>query len=250
MSLSSTSDLDILSPRGVTARIKVREDTNDAATIHSTFWTPDRLVLHDEYGLEALHLTGWALDIGAHIGSVSLALALDNPDLRIVAVEAVPENAALLAENAALAGVSDRVHVVHAAAAAPGDTRAVIRYGPYERSGIPAEHAQQSRFIGNLDVDHGPHGVTASVRAVSLDHLMERFGIERVGFLKIDCEGCEWRFLASPSIGRVDLIVGEYHVHGLTAIASVLEGTHRVESLHQDGGFGLFRATHHMLGAP
>lgn len=234
-------DLHTASPRGHGAVLAVRPDTNDAATIHSTFWQPGFAKLEDEYGLADLHIDGWALDIGAHIGSVALAIALDNPDARILAVEAVPENVEMLRENVRRIGTEDRITVIDAAAAAEGDKTAYIRYGPYDMPGIPPEHAMQSRFIGNLYRDHGPRGLEKVVPCVSLSGLLD--GIERVQFMKIDCEGCEWGFLASPAVEKVDLIVGEYHDHGAHALRGLLHLTHRVEILHEDGGFGLFRAS-------
>lgn len=232
--------LDLESPRGRRIRIKVRPDTSDAATLHSTFWAPGR-ILHDEYGLVDLHLTGWAIDVGAHIGSVAIALALDNTDLQVLAIEAVPENAALLAENVRLADVADRVHVIAAAAAGPGDRRLTIRYGP--RDEFDRDEDDQSRYIGNLDRGHGRRGVTASVPAVSLPGLLSEHHIEEVAYAKLDCEGCEWRFLATPAVARIRLIGGEYHTIGHEPLLQLLGPTHDVEMLSEDGGFGLFRAT-------
>ena len=234
-------DLEVISPRGRARTIKVREGTNDAATMHATFWFGQ---LQDEYGLADRYLEGWALDIGASIGPVALALALDNPDLQVVAVEAVPENADLLGENAVLAGVADRIHVLANAAAGDGDETCVIRYGPYEIPGIPPEHAMEVRFVGNLFRDHGSRGRTVAVPAVSLSAILARFGIDRVRFMKIDCEGCEWAFLASPDIGRVDEIIGEWHDRdGPSSITALLAPTHTVEVLVDDRSTGLFRAT-------
>ena len=241
-------DLRVLSPRGVPATLRVREGTNDAATIHATFCFDGKV--SDEYGLRDLHIAdGWAMDVGAHIGSVAIALALDEPEARVIAVEAVPENADLLRTNAAMAGVADRVHVVEAAAAGEDDLTATIHYGHYDAPGIPPDHAEQARFIGNLFREHGSRGIDIEVPAVGLGGLLTRFGIERLAFLKIDCEGCEWAFLDSPALDRVDRITGEYHDRGGSAIVALLARTHRVELMHEDGGSGLFRAVHHMLGA-
>ena len=233
-------DVHTSSPRGNGATFVVREGTSDAATIHSTFHFDGKL--QDEYGLRDLHLEGWAIDVGAHVGTVAVALAIDNPSLRVIAVEAVPENAALVAINAERNGVADRVHVI--AKAASGDEEwAQLRYGPYEVPGIPPDHAMQVRFIGNLFRDHGSRGLTVRVPAVSLEALLDEFGIDRVAFMKIDCEGCEWAFLSSPAIDRVDLIHGEWHDRAVDAITGLLAPTHRVEVLVDDGGVGMFRAT-------
>jgi FkbM family methyltransferase len=243
--LNDTEPLSVTSPRGVTTQLYVRPDTNDAATLHSTFWAPGfPSVLHDEYGLADLYLEGWALDIGAHIGSVAIALALDNPTLRVLAVEAVPQNALLLEGNTRLAMVSDRVTVVSAAA---GNTigKTVVHYGHYDVPGIPEDHAREARYIGNLFRSHGKRGLTVTVPCVNLEGLLNGSGIDEVAFMKIDCEGCEWDFLPSPAIARVRVIVGEYHERGWRPMRDLLASTHDFELLHEDGGFGLFRAVRH-----
>ena len=76
----------------------------------------------------------------------------------------------------------------------------------------------------------------------SLRWVLDTWDIHRVAFLKIDCEGCEWQFLDSPDIDRVDHIVGEYHIGDLVRLMGLLGGTHIVETWNEEGGFGMFRA--------
>jgi hypothetical protein len=45
----------------------------------------------------------------------------------------------------------------------------------------------------------------------SLYVLLERYSIGELSLMVIDCEGAEWDFLDTPSIGRIKAIVGEYH---------------------------------------
>ena len=235
--------LTVVSPRQQVAQVVIRPDTNDAATLHSTFWAPGDQ-LHDEYGLASVHLgpDDWALDIGAHIGSVALALAMDNPGARIIAVEAVPDNVDMLRLNAAAVDASDRIHIVGEAAGADGQATATLHYGYYDLPDIPAEHAVQVRFIGNLFRDHGPRGTDITVPVVSLTALLDRFGVTEVAFTKIDCEGGEWAFLASPDVSRLRTIVGEWHDRPASSLIALLTATHEVEILHDDGGIGMFRA--------
>ena len=82
-------------PRGNLVTLFVREGTSDWNTCNSA-------LSEDEYGLANLYfLAGQkALDVGAHIGSVSIGLAIDNPSLEVTALEAVPPNVALLHVNA------------------------------------------------------------------------------------------------------------------------------------------------------
>lgn len=236
--------LTVTSPRRQSRLIHVRNGTNDAATVHSTMWAPGD-ILHDEYGLTDVHLGpgDWALDIGAHIGSVALALAIDNPECRVIAVEAVPDNVTLLTANATSAEVADRVHVVGEAAAGEGVTEVTLHCGHYDVPGIPPDHAAQARFIGNLFREHGPRGSDIKVPAVSLSALLDRFGVDEVAFTKIDCEGGEWAFLASPAVARLRVIVGEWHDGTAADLTALLDATHDVDILEDGGGIGLFRAT-------
>ena len=57
---------------------------------------------------------GSLLDIGAGVGTVGLAAALRQPDLRVTLLERDPELAALARQNAALNGLAQRVGVVAA----------------------------------------------------------------------------------------------------------------------------------------
>ena len=193
-------------PRGREALLVIRDNTSDWNTVSS-------VMTHDEYELRPLTLDGLAIDVGAHIGAVSIALALDNPDLRVVAVEAIEENADLVRRNVALNGLGDRVTVLHRAAAAPGVETADVFWRAQGN-----ETVEHHAFIGNstLVYEHGDTGhETATVACVSLTAVMAREDARSASFLKIDCEGCEWSFLQDPAVARIARIHGEWHnVHG------------------------------------
>ena len=168
-------------PRGRSVTLNYREDTNDWNTLSSC-------LTEDEYGLRDLRLEGQALDIGAHIGGVTIALAVDNPELHVIAVEAVPPNAQLLAANVEAARVADRVTIVQAAAG-KGD-KATVRWG-FKGNEAADHHA----FIGNAvmpNVNLVEHE-NSEVDVVTLAGLVKQYG--PIGFAKIDCEGCEYPLL-------------------------------------------------------
>lgn len=62
---------------------------------------------------------GPLVDIGAGVGTIGLAVALTQPELRVVLLERDPGLAALAAENAASNGLSDRVSVTMGDVAGP-----------------------------------------------------------------------------------------------------------------------------------
>lgn len=214
-----------LTPHGRPYEMTVRPGTSDWNTVNACAHP------HDEYHLPE-GLSGWALDVGAHIGACAIPLLLDNPDLWLVAIEALPENVDMLRANADRNGVTDRLHVMQAAASS-SPTPVAIAY-PDDR-----EH----RFIGNADHPSGP-GPHEMVMAngVTLGLLVDHYPGEAHGFgwMKIDCEGCEYPFLSSPATIDVAVIVGEHH-RGIDGIRELLT-FHDVELVTGTEGFGTFRA--------
>jgi len=217
-----------------------RPGTNDGAVMQA-------LLGDDEYRLASLYpITGWVLDIGAHVGTVGLAIALDNPDARVVMVEPLPSNLDSIAANIELAGVGDRVTVEPAAATDTRHKTVDVTYNYASVEGVDQGYLDQCRYVGNIfrQMPEGPLVVSESVTVpgISLQRLLTKYKIDRVELLKIDCEGCEWQFLRSKAIARVDRIVGEYH-DALTFadLEAILSPTH-VVTQWSEGSVGLFGA--------
>ena len=230
-------------PKGRPATFHVRATTNDAALVAG-------IIGEDEYDLAFEKFTGWAIDIGAHIGIVAVALALDNPDLRVVAIEAIPENADMVLRNVAANGLAERVFVESAGASEPGVQTVSITYD-YTSAGtadvkIDTGYVSQCRYIGNIwsqypDAERG--ATTESVPALSLDAIIERYAMDRVALVKIDCEGCEYAFLDTKAVATVDRIIGEFHQNP-QRIQKMLRRTHTVTIRVDRGGVGIFDAVH------
>lgn len=209
-------------PRGHLAEMWYRTDTNDYNTIQSA-------IGEDEYGTAGLYLEGHALDIGAHIGSVSVLLALDNPDLRVTAVEAVPPNVELLTRNVEVNGLTDRVTIVHAAA---GDGKPTTIRWAFAGNEVATHHA----FIGNALMKQPLTAHESSaVDSVPLEALAD----QPIAFMKIDCEGCEYPFLQGPALAHIERIHGEYHAD-TTPLIEALHDTHDMTC--QDRVPGWFQA--------
>ncbi len=50
------------------------------------------------------------------------------------------------------------------------------------------------------------------IETVTLEQLAEKYGLERIDFLKLDCEGSEFSILQNTTmLERIGVIVGEYH---------------------------------------
>ena len=209
------------SPGGHPYVMSVRPGTSDANTVLSCSGQ------HDEYSLPR-ELEGWLLDVGAHIGAASVPLLLDKPRARLVAVEALPENVALLEENLRRNGVAERAVVVYAAAGDGADLEV----------GYSADPVHQ--YIGS------PAGSSSSrsvhVPGATLGDLMRARGHdadEPFVWAKLDWEGCEYGVLASHQVASLLRIKGEVH-RGWAPLLELLEATHDVSGPGQD--FGPFTA--------
>ena len=196
------------SPLGFTATMVLREDTVDHDLAMSS-------ITEDEYDLGSEGpLSGWAVDVGTSIAPVAIALALANPDLRVLALDVVPENIEIAQANIERNKVTDQVTLLLRAMGGPGEASRTCYMRHRSHPAVTGEYANKHRFIANsfwrpetdaIDSDSVEMPVT------DLGALLDEYGIDEVAFLKIDCEGCEWAVLDSPAVSRVRYIIGEYH---------------------------------------
>lgn len=225
-------------PGGQRAHMAFREDTSDWNTISACLRNPTADT-GDEYHLPS-GLSGWALDIGAHIGAVTVGLLLDNPDLRVVAIEAVPENVTLLRRNLELNDLTDRCVVLAGAAWSAGSKVKRIEYG-YTGSEIARVHAyigSVSPWISTADREY------TDVPVITLAGAIAATGGAGFVWVKSDCEGCEHRFLKGPGMAKVGFITGEWHRRDGTpeSFRAQLDKTHMVTWQDGDGQGGPFEA--------
>jgi len=210
-----------------------REGTSD----WNTLWSA---MNEDEYQLRGLDLKGVALDIGGHIGSVTVSLLLDFPDLEVITLEPIPENIDLLHRNIAANGRLSQV--VDGAAGYHGDAT-TIRYDY-----VGNETSEHHAWIGNTTLSRPDQEHRSRVVSTfSIDDLVPE---DDIAFAKVDCEGGEWEFLDSPDVARVALIVGERHAvprhddkpSDRAELLRLLDPTHDVTFTGPEGGPEGFRA--------
>ena len=139
------------------------------------------------------------LDIGAHVGIVSIYLKKAYPFLRVIAVEPVPENYERLLRNAEANSVE--LETVQCAITADGRD-VTIRGNMCQNAGGMTLYA-----VPRPDDD----SCTAS--SMTLRQLFEKFGLESVKLLKLDVEGAEYEILAGDEglLDSVDWLIGEFH---------------------------------------
>lgn len=220
-------------PGGRPVTMTYRHETNDYNTLNASLNA-------DEYALPR-GLSGVAVDVGGYLGSVAIGLALDNPGLRVIVIEPVPDNGDLIERNIAQNGLTERVTLIRGAVGSGGESVDVwYRY----RGTMSAEH---HAFVGNssLAYDHGGElqHETISYEAISLPDLIAAYG--PIAWMKVDTEGAEWAFLDTFAVKDVHTIVGEAHAVRARQgqhIAALLGATHTVELFGDIEGTCEFRA--------
>jgi len=230
---------EVTTPRGKPATVATRPGTSDLSLAGAFFHLWGNI--DDEYRLASLRVDGVFVDIGAHIGLVTLAVLLDNPKATAICVEPLADNLDVLAANMDANGVAARVRMV---AGAIGDGPSVtVPYG-YDDS----SYAHDNRYIGGLQSEAANHTSEATVPSVTLADLVEMAGGE-IDTLKLDCEGCEWQALRSPALASIRRIIGEWHGHplgkktnGVTTLRRLIGSTHLVTDIDNKGGTGVFEA--------
>ena len=140
------------------------------------------------------------VDIGANVGVFSLYAAA-RTNQRVLSYEPYPENYEFLLCNLR----DNRVAHVDTRQAAVTDILGVAQLYIAPRSG------------GHLMFDHGIKGKlteTVEVPSVTLPSILENETLERIDFLKMDCEGSEGMILRSTPpemLRRIRKIAMEYH---------------------------------------
>ncbi len=140
-----------------------------------------------------------ALDIGAHVGLVSIHLAKQHPDITVYAFEPAPDNYARLVRNL---GANEVTNVVAVNKALSGSGQDLLL------TGDPAVNS------GGYSALATPNGhQTVRVPSMTLQQVFDEYGIERVKLLKVDAEGAEYEILleAPALLARVDHVRGELH---------------------------------------
>jgi len=210
--------------------MEARDDTSDLSVIGSTFAGVAGSGLVDEYGLADLHVSGRFVDVGAHIGTVTVAVLLDNPDATAVCVEPIPENVAVLRHNLRLNNLTERATVIEGAVG----TDKVF----YKFSGT--EHLETNRFISNstgLVFGQTWTSEELPVKTIILGELLP------CDAMKLDCEGGEWALFQDRRIGEVPLLFGEYHYGGgAKDVKRLLRKSHTVTFDYIGDVAGNFRA--------
>ncbi len=166
-------------------------------------WIIKETCLDHDYETHGIALQdGWTvMDIGGGLGDFTVYAARKLPNSRVIAYEPFPESYALLQKNLRLNGITNAEIYPYAIGA---ESRPLyLDTG----TGIPVMHSTASTASPNA----------VEVKGIMLDEILQP--LEKVDFLKMDCEGAEYAILfhASPTaLQKIRHLCMEYH-EGVTA---------------------------------
>ena len=185
---------------------------------NGSYWVKDDIKLKHMYGTvlgifnygdyDVLNVSGRdVVDVGAFVGDSAIYFALKGAK-RVIAIEPHPGAYAEMLENIRLNNLEGIIVPLNAGLAGkPGRIR--------------VESVSEEETIGTFH----RFGDVGSVEAVTLDDIVNRFGIRGGAVLKMDCEGCEYEVLSAvkPETLRVfDQLLIEYH-NGYRLLRDILE---------------------------
>jgi FkbM family methyltransferase len=172
---------------------------------------------------------GWtAVDAGAHIGYSTLLMAkCAGPTGKILAFEPLAQNYKLLVENIDLNGHKNIVAENLALLAQPGSIEL--------RSATPGAMT----WVASTHLDASAAVETQRVEGVTLDDYVQKHGVSRIDFVKMDVEGAEGEVLAGMSASlRRDKPTLLIELHGVTdseekhpAVRFLRENGYTIQSL-------------------
>mmetsp|Transcript_55362 Transcript_55362/g.160433 ORF Transcript_55362/g.160433 Transcript_55362/m.160433 type:complete len:249 (+) Transcript_55362:280-1026(+) len=134
----------------------------------------------------------FVVDIGANLGYISILLAmLWGPEVRIIAIEPVPQNFRYLTWNIRVNGLASRIWPLNLAVSGTPMAAAPFLYHP----ALPISSLAASRLHCSSSSSHFACHATPVrfvIPVVTLAEILAASGLGMLHLLKVDCEGCEW----------------------------------------------------------
>jgi FkbM family methyltransferase len=163
--------------------------------------TYEQVFVNFDYAFEVQQAPVCIVDAGANIGLASIYFANRFPSARIIAIEPEQSNYELLKDNLA---PYPQVTTLQAALWHRNKEVRLVDPG-LGNWGFMTE--------GGEDDQPGSHQTRHTVKAVTMDWILNAFGLDRIDILKVDIEGAEKEVFADTTvwIDRVDAIIIELH---------------------------------------
>jgi FkbM family methyltransferase len=143
------------------------------------------------------------IDIGAHVGMVSIVLAKINPNILIHAFEPIPTNYNALIENIKINKVEN---IIPHNKAVTNDGRNILMIINNNDNTGGATQCLANMTIAN----HDNHVVPS----IPIQEIFKIFAINKCKLMKIDCEGSEHELFFEDSwLSNVEFMIGELHIN-------------------------------------
>ena len=156
------------------------------------------------------------VDVGANMGLFVLWAAPQAPRGRVVAIEPMPNVAECMNMNVRRNGL-ENVTVLERAIGADGDTLELITYPDFNivshKQGVRPAWATRL-LIRLLCWGRRAEPVRVAAPCISLGTIIEQLNLDKIDYLKIDCEGGEYqvfRTLSDEHWRRIDRVAMEFH---------------------------------------
>lgn len=189
MSDSDTNTFTLTTPTGVLFHVRPR--SKDCETIFS-YWAPGKV----GYSVQGFTISDndIVMDIGAHIGVVSIRMATEAKNVKVYAFEPFPENFDLLKKNIRENSLENAIIPYSVAVSHMSGKRELF---------VCTERADAHTFYLHKDFEFGK---SIEVDCISLTEFLTRESIEKVDFLKIDAEGAEYDILLEGDISFLEKV--------------------------------------------
>ncbi len=140
------------------------------------------------------------VDVGAYNGDSAIYFAKKGARL-VIGLEPDPRSLELAKENIKLNNLQDKVKLLNVALS--------TRTGE-SKLGLNAETPNISQIAETTSMPDGG----LDVETVTVEEIMRRFNLQKIDFLKMNCEGCEYgiiRTLPNNALDSINEIILEFH---------------------------------------
>lgn len=171
------------------------------------------------------------LDLGTNVGITAITMAKMFPNAKVIGVEPMPPNFACALENVEKNNVAERVTVLNAALSADTSKTIAITYSGPNSGG--------SSF--SPEFGEGGYRHEFAIHPITVEEILNHFGVTHVSFVKLDCEGCEFDIVPAFSQRVLDLfadalVMGEIHDSRMTISSDRLRFVSGIYDAHEGGG--------------
>lgn len=193
---------DFQRPEIICPRVKGQcVDIKHTITDHSSWFTFYEVFLREDY--KNIKKGDVVVDIGSNLGYLSL-YAVEKGASKVFSIEPDPTNFAYLKENTK--DFEEIIPIQYAIS----DKRGELDFYQGEASSIATSHKLSENIT---PFKYSKQSI--KVKSIDPNSLIDEYGIEKIDYLKIDCEGAEFEFFDTIDekflSEKVKFIIGEVH---------------------------------------